>query len=105
RYVEFMRQVGAVRPRGNAPLGRISRGERIVHTADMREEEVYRTGTAFREQVELRGVRTQIALGLLKDNTLLGAMVLYRQEVRPFSDKQIALLQNFADQAVIAMEN
>ena len=105
RYVEWVGQHGAVRPHDNAPLGRINRGERIVHTVDMREEEVYRTVPKFREQIDLRGVRSQITLGLFKDNTLLGAMVLYRQEVRPFSEKQIALLQNFAAQAVIAMEN
>src|SRR5262249_18342144 len=89
----------------NAPLGRISRGERIVHTVDMREEENYRTHPLFREQVDLRAVRSQITLGLFNDNRLLGAMLLYRQEVREFSEKQIALLQNFAAQAVIAMEN
>jgi GAF domain-containing protein len=102
RYVEWARRVGAVRPSPSAPLGRISRGERIVHIADVREEDVYRTVPTFREQAEIRGVRSQITVGLLKDNTLLGAMVVYRQEVRPFSEKQIALLQNFAAQAVIA---
>ena len=105
RYVEWMLQRGTVRPHDSAPLGRINRGERIVHAVDMREEEVYRTVPTFREQIDLRGVRSQITFGLFKDNTLLGAMVFYRQEVRPFSDKQIALLQNFAAQAVIAMEN
>ena len=104
-YVEWARQVGAVRPGPSAPLGRISRGERIVHIADLREEEVYRTSPAFREQADIRGARSQITVGLFKDNTLLGAMIVYRQEVRPFSDKQIALLENFAAQAVIAMEN
>src|SRR5262249_3419279 len=104
-YVEWVRQRGAVRPHDNAPLGRISRGERIVHTIDMHNEEVYRTVPTFRGQIDLRGVRSQITLGLFKDDALLGAMVLYRQEVRPFTDKQIALLQNFAAQAVIAMEN
>jgi hypothetical protein len=73
--------------------------------ADVREEEVYRTAPGFREQAERRGVRSQITVALFKDGILLGAMVVYRQEVRPFSDKQIALLQNFAAQAVIAMEN
>jgi GAF domain-containing protein len=102
-YVECVRQVGAVRPAPGAPLGRISLGERIVHIADLREEEVYRTFPTFREQADIRGARSQITVGLLKDNTLLGAMIVYRQEVRPFSDKQIALLENFAVQAVICL--
>src|SRR3984893_17732896 len=103
--VGWARQVGAVRPAPSGPLGRISRGERIVHIADLREEEVYRTFPAFREQADIRGARSQITVGLIKDNTLLGAMIVYRQEVRSFSDKQIALLENSAVQAVIAMEN
>jgi GAF domain-containing protein/ActR/RegA family two-component response regulator/HPt (histidine-containing phosphotransfer) domain-containing protein len=105
RYIEWARQVSAVRPAPRAPLGRISRGERIVHIADLREEEVYHTDAGFREQVDIRDARSQVTVGLLTDNVLLGAMIVYRQEMRPFSDKQIALLENFAAQAVIAMEN
>src|SRR5262249_2369833 len=104
-YVEWARQVSAVRPAPSAPLGRIGPGARIVHIADLRQEEVYRTFPGFREQVDIRGARSQITVALTKDDTLLGAMIVYRQEVRPFTDKQIALLQNFAAQAVIAMEN
>jgi PAS domain S-box-containing protein len=105
RYIEWQRQAGPVQPYPSSSLAQIKRGQQIVHVADIREEEVYRALPKFREQADLRGVRSEIAVALIKDNILLGAMVVYRQEVRPFTDKQIALLQNFAVQAVIAMEN
>jgi signal transduction histidine kinase len=78
----------------------------VIHILDLKDGEGYRRrASSIVEAVELGGVRTWLLVPLLKGNTLLGAFVFYRQEVRAFSDEQISLLQNFADQAVIAMEN
>jgi len=105
RLVEWHRQLGPFRPATNTGLERISRGERLVHIPDVREVDVFRTVSEPREAVEIAGSRSALTVALRRDEVLLGALVVYRQEVRPFSDKQIALLQNFAAQAVIAMEN
>jgi adenylate cyclase len=85
---------------------RILAGERVVQVLNMMEGEDYRTGDPNRRaMVDLGGARTSLVAGLFKGDAILGFINIYRQEVRPFSDKQIALLENFAAQAVIAMEN
>jgi len=98
-YEESLRKRGSFRPGADAPLGRLLRTKELVHTGDELAEQSSSPAAKY------GGARSLVAVPMRKDNELVGAFVIYRTEVRPFTSKQIELVQNFAAQAVIAIEN
>src|SRR6516225_8806987 len=105
-FADFLKRT-PLHATANNPVGRMQKTKSLVHTADLAAQQPYieRSDPAIVAAVDLGGCRTQVSVPLLKENEFIGAITLWRDEVRPFDDKQIALVQNFAAQAVIAIEN
>src|SRR5262249_3196647 len=102
-YIEQWRSATVGR---TAPLGRVAQSRKPLQIADLREDQTYLAGHPLTvTAVDVAGIRTLALVPMLKEDEFVGAISIYRKEVRPFTDRQIELVQNFANQAVIAIEN
>ena len=105
-YVDALAREPLIRPPPDVPLGRVAISKQVAQIADIKTTQSYIERHPFVfEAVELAGYRSVLAVPMVKDNKLVGSINILGQEVRPFTEKQIELVTNFAAQAVIAIEN
>ncbi|MGN6747554.1 MAG: GAF domain-containing protein [Xanthobacteraceae bacterium] len=104
KYLEHLSREPLIRPSPGIALDRIAKTKQVYQIADVTAAPTFDDKLRI-ATIELAGARTLIGVPMLKDDEVIGVVAIYRQEVRPFTDKQIALVQNFANQAVIAIEN